>query len=154
MTRIGWIILFVAICFTSCYRPSAKQAFDDLKVFEGKWRTIDGPDFIEVWEIANDSLLSGVGLSMNGTDTSFKELLQIYRNGDSIYYGAKVGNNVGYVPFRLDENKKNYWMFINLEHDYPNIIEYSLLNDSMLQARTMNLRKKKEIKFVMRKVKQ
>ncbi len=152
MIRLGFIILIVVFICTSCYRPSTKQTFDDLKIIEGKWQTIQGSDFIEVWEIKNDSLLAGTGLSMNGSDTSFQESLKIYRSGDWIYYAARVGSNEDYVPFRLKEKKKDYWMFINPEHDYPNIIEYTLLNDSTLQASTMNNRRNKELKFVMRKV--
>ena len=152
MARLLWITLFAVFINTSCYKPSTQQSFDDLKILEGRWQTIEGPEFIEVWEIINDSVLEGIGLSMNGADTSFKEYLKIYRRGDEIYYAAQVGSGVDYVPFRLEETKKNFWLFLNPEHDYPNIIEYSFLDDSTLQARTMNKRRKKELKFVMRKV--
>lgn len=152
MLRIGSVFLFIVVICTSCYRPSPRESFEDLKILQGKWRTIEGPDFIELWELKNENLLSGLGLSLDGEDTVFSESLQIYLKDEEVFYAALVEENENYVPFRLENALKDHWQFVNPDHDYPNIIEYTLLDDSTLQACTMNLRRKKELKFIMRKV--
>ena len=70
-----FIILFGVLSISSCYRPSPKQAFNDLLLLEGKWTTYEGSLFNESWQIINDSLVKGVGYSMVGTDTVFSENL-------------------------------------------------------------------------------
>lgn len=153
MKRLVGLLVFIFLVATACYRPANRQAFEDLKILKGKWTTTEGTQFNEVWTIENDSLLKGVGYSLNGEDTAFKEVLKIYRIGDEVNYGALVGENDGFVFFQLKNPKKHHWKFVNPDHDYPNIIEYRLISDSLLEARTMNIRGNKEIKFVYRRVK-
>ena len=150
--RILLLSVIYFLFFTSCYRPSPKQAFEDLKSLEGKWQTIEGAQFNEVWTLSNDSLLSGMGYSLNATDTAFKEILEIYRSGNQVFYGALVDHNSGFVYFELAEAKKALWKFVNPDHDYPNIINYQLVNDSILLATTTNIRGNKEIEFRFKRV--
>lgn len=152
MLRTTYLILVVLILVSACYRPAPKQSFEDLKILEGKWATVEGAQFNEVWKIANDSLIIGIGYSLNGNDTVFKEQLKIYRIGNKVKYAAKVSENSDFVLFGLNESGKNRWKFVNPGHDYPNIIEYKLLNDSILEASTSNNRDNKEIRFRFKKV--
>lgn len=152
MKRLVGLLALVFLLSTACYRPANRQAFEDLRILEGKWTTTEGTQFNEVWSAENDSLLTGVGFSLKGNDTAFKEVLKIFRIGDEVNYGALVGENDGFVFFRLQDPKKHQWEFVNPEHDYPNIIRYKLINDSTLEAATMNIRGNKEIKFIYKKV--
>jgi len=154
MKRLAGLLALFFLMATACYRPANRQAFEDLKILEGKWTTTEGTQFNEVWTVENDSLLTGVGFSLNGGDTAFKEELKIYRVGDEVNYGALVGENDGFVLFKLQNPGKHLWEFVNPEHDYPNIIRYNLINDSTLEAATMNIRGNKEIKFVYKRVKE
>jgi len=154
MKRLVGLLVLIFLLSTACYRPANRQAFEDLKFLEGKWTTTEGTQFNEVWSVENDSLLTGIGFSLQGSDTAFKEVLKIFREGDEVNYCALVGENDGFVFFRLKDPEKNCWRFVNPEHDYPNIIEYRFVNDTVLEARTMNMRENKEIKFVYKRVKE
>lgn len=147
-TLPGLLLIFLV---TSCYRPSHRQAFEDMKMLEGKWTSVEGVRFSESWEVINDSLLKGVGYSMNNGDTVFAEQLKIYRMGEFVLYAAKVGSNTDYIHFRLEEAGKGNWTFVNPVHDYPNIIKYSLKNDSTLVARTSNIKGNKIVEFKLKK---
>ena len=114
--------------------------FNDLKSLQGTWSTRDGAKFNENWTFLNDSTLIGIGFSLRDKDTLFAEQLKIYRTGNDVYYAALVSSNQNYVDFRLEEASNNTWKFVNLDHDYPNIIQYTLINDSLLEAKTMNIR--------------
>jgi hypothetical protein len=135
----------------SCYRPSQPQAFEDMKMLEGKWVSVEGVQFSESWKVVHDSLIEGVGYSMNNNDTVFTEQLKIYRMGNYVLYGAKVGGNEDYVHFRLTEARKGKWTFVNPVHDYPNVIEYIMKDENSLIARTSNLNGNKVVEFKLKK---
>jgi len=145
-------VLFISISI-SCNRPTPRQVFNDLKSLEGSWSTTTGAEFNEVWSIVNDSLLMGVGFSLENSDTLFTEHLKIYLSDDQVYYAAMVGSNEDYVHFKLKESGPRSWKFVNPNHDYPNIIQYTIVNDSLLEAKTMNIRGNKEIVFNFKLVK-
>ena len=145
------LLIFILVIFSSCYRPVARQAFEDLKILEGKWFSTEGPQFNEQWKVVNDSLMIGVGFSMNEGDTAFKEQLKIYRSGDQVFYGAQVGENNNFIYFKLKEARIRSWMFENPVHDYPNIIQYKLIDEHTLVAKTTNMRGNKEVIFKMKK---
>lgn len=144
-------IVFGSFLIYSCYRPSSKQTFEDLKSLEGTWSSYEGPDFRESWSLINDSLLMGFGYSLNKTDTAFKEHILIKRVSDSIFYGAMTEDNGVFVFFKLEEARFNKWKFINHENEYPNIIEYELTNNEQLKATISNIRGNKKIEFKLRR---
>lgn len=141
-----------ALIMSSCYRPSYKVAFEDLKILEGTWAAEEGTNFNESWQVINDSLIRGTGFSLNAADTAFLERLLIKITGDAVYYGALVEENDGYVFFKLEEAGRNHWVFMNPDHDYPNIIEYKIKDNNLLEATTSNIRGNKKIAFKLRKV--
>lgn len=149
LTRIVFLCFFSLVILGSCYRPSNRQAIEDMRAMEGEWVTVEGTRYNEVWEVINDSLLKGLGFSMNGADTAFTEQMKIYRMGDFVLFAAKVGESKDYVHFRLEEATKSSWTFVNPVHDYPNVISYTLNDKSKLTAKTTNSRgnKVQEFKF-------
>lgn len=149
---LGLIILLGILVLGSCYRPTPRQAFSDLKLLDGDWTTYEGSLFNESWEVINDSLLKGVGFSLLGSDTVFSEKLLLKREGDSVYYGAMTGTNNSYAFFKLKEAKYRYWVFQNPDHDYPNIITYEFEDDTLLEAITSNIRGNKKITFKLKRV--
>lgn len=136
---------------SSCYHPTPHQSFNDLMVLEGRWSSYEGVKFNESWIVVNDSVLKGTGFSLNGSDTVFSEQLILKRIGDTIFYGALVKENDSFIYFRIDKATRNSWVFKNPDHDYPNIIEYKIKNDSLLEATTSNIRGNKKITFKLRK---
>lgn len=147
------LVIFIgSFILSSCYRPSPKQAFADLRLLEGKWTSYEGILFNESWLVINDSLMRGIGFSLNGTDTAFSEQLVLKRIGDTVFYGALVEGNNGFIYFWLEKAGRGHWIFKNPDHDYPNIIEYKLKNDTLLETTTSNIRGNKKINFKLKKV--
>ena len=147
-----WFFIFVLVTCVGCYRPAPRQAFEDLKILEGNWTSSEGSKFNENWTIKNDSLLIGLGFSLNNGDTAFKEHLKIYRSGGSVFYAAKIGEHADFVFFKLREAVRQKWIFENPVHDYPNIIEYKLKDMSTLEAKTTNIRGNKAVIFKMKRI--
>ncbi len=144
----------IILILSSCYRPTPQQSFNDLQQLEGKWMSSQNVQFNEYWEIKTDTLMRGVGFSLQENDTAFKEELKIYYKEGIVYYAAKVGDSPQFVSFKLIEAKKNLWVFENKTHDYPNIISYKLLDDNKLTAATTNSNGNKKIEFVMKRIQQ
>ncbi len=144
----------ILLLLSSCYRPTPQQSFNDLQQLEGKWMSSQNVQFNEHWEIKSDTLMQGMGFSLQENDTAFKEELKIYYKEGIVYYAVKVGGSLQFVSFKLIEAKKNLWIFENKTHDYPNIINYKLLDDNELTATTTNSNGNKKIEFVMKRTQQ
>lgn len=142
-------LILAGVLAASCYRPTASESFQDLKVLVGTWNARSGVQFNEQWTYENDSLMLGLGFSMKEADTVFKEHLSIILKPDSLYYGALVDHNKEYVYFKLAKATRNEWVFENSGHDYPNVIRYLVSKDSLLQVATTNMRGNKKIEFNM-----
>jgi len=143
----------ILIPLVSCYNPDSRESFSDLKILEGKWSSKEGVLFNEQWQIANDSLMTGLGFSLKGEDTAFVEKMKIYVNGDSVYFAAKTDPKEGFVSFTLTEAGKNKWVFVNAAHDYPNIIQYEIKDDTLLNAFIANIRGNKKVEFNLKREK-
>lgn len=139
--------IIISVMASSCYRPAPKQSFQDLKSLAGSWATYEGFSFNENWEVVNDSLMSGLGFSMNGTDTAFSELMKIYQTKGDVFLAAKTDEHEGFVDFKLEKAGKDYWEFVNPENEYPQIIRYEFHNDTLLTATISNIRGNKETAF-------
>jgi hypothetical protein len=122
-----------------------------MKTLEGTWNTVEGVKFSETWKVVHDSLMEGVGYSMNKGDTAFTEQLKIYRMGNYVLYAAKPGGTKDFVYFRLEEAGKGKWKFVNPVHDYPNVIEYSMKDKDNLVARTTNSNGNKVVEFKLKR---
>ncbi|MCB2207189.1 MAG: hypothetical protein KQH67_02730 [Bacteroidetes bacterium] len=141
------LIIFV---LSSCYRPDARQSMQNLHQLEGAWSSSEGVLFNEYWEIKSDTLMIGVGFSLQEYDTAFKEELKIYLGGGDLFYAAKVGESDKFIKFKMKEAKRNRWVFENHEHDYPNIIIYEIDKDRLV-AYTTNSNGNKKIEFRMKR---
>lgn len=143
----------ILIIHVSCYRPSSHESFNDLKQLQGKWSSVEGVLFNEHWWLVNDSLMAGIGFSLKGTDTAFLEKMQLFVENDSVYFAAKTAPEKEYVRFALGEARKNRWKFVNPTHDYPNIIQYEIKNDTLLNAFIANIRGNKKVEFHLKREK-
>jgi hypothetical protein len=154
---MGYAKTFVAglifLILTSCYRPGAKESMQDLEHLNGKWSSSQGILFNEYWQIKSDTLLLGLGYSLQDNDTVFKEELKIFYLDAHVFYGAKVGDTDQFVLFKLVKAGKNNWIFENHEHDYPNIINYEI-DKGRLVASTANSNGNKKIEFIMKRIPQ
>ncbi len=151
MIRLLFISLACFVLLASCYRPAPRQAFEDLKSLEGSWVTYEGSLFNEYWEVVNDSLMVGMGYSLNGGDTAFKEYIKIYFQLDDVFYAARFDDEEAFTSFKMEEAGENEWKFVNAENEYPNILRYKFINDTLLTASISNIRGNKEVLFKMKR---
>lgn len=153
-TRVRFFFAFLLIFLFSC-TTHKDDTSTSLKSLVGLWKSEGNLVFYEHWIQLPDSSLVGKGFSINGTDTLFSESLRIAYQNDTLYYYATVyrQNKGGEIPFRLVKSEKSGWVFENPSHDYPNRIIYKIQNDSVLFARTENIRGNKPIEFRFKKVK-
>ena len=145
-------LLFITLLATSCYNPSAKEAFNDIAKLQGNWQSYKGVKFNENWRIVNQRLLAGEGFSLNSTDTVFYESLTIEQIGDSLYYKVSTNEHDEDVAFLLTNATKNKWKFENPNNSYPSIINYHLINDTTLTITLSNIRGNKEQFFYLVKI--
>ncbi|MEE4258306.1 MAG: DUF6265 family protein [Bacteroidales bacterium] len=150
MRRGSLFFMITTILLSSCYRPDAQESMQNLQQLKGVWSSMEGVLFNEYWEINSDTLMTGLGYSLQENDTAFKETLKIYMNGNDIFYAAKVGRSDQFITFKLKEAKRDSWVFENHEHDYPNIISY-IIDDNQLVAATANSNGNKKIEFIMKR---
>lgn len=144
------VVGLIVFGLLSCYRPTASESMQDLQQLKGKWSSSESILFNEFWQIKSDTLMLGLGYSLQENDTVFKEKLKIFYHHDSVFYGAKGGRSDQFVLFKLAKAGKNNWIFKNPEHDYPNIIRYEI-NGEFLTASTSNSKGNKKIEFKMKR---
>ena len=86
--------------------------------------------FIEKWSLYPDSL-SGVGLKVIGYDTTIQELMCIRKINNKLVYIARPKEK-SMLSFNLDTLQSDMFCFVNKANDFPQNIEYKMLNnDSM-----------------------
>lgn len=130
--------------FAQIENPQA--IFNELTRLNGTWfMPTDRGDRLEIWQIADDSTLTGRGCRIkpeNG-DTVLLETLRLELRGGEITYSALVrGQNQGKsIPFKLtDASNVDEYIFENPAHDDPKKIRYFLLERRELQVTTEGVR--------------
>ncbi len=125
---------FLALALYSCGGGQTdSKAEEKLKTIShlqwltGTWKSVSSEGTLyEVWKKESDSLMSGHGFLISGTDTLFSERLQLKQSGQDLLYIATVQgqNNEKPVPFKFSEFNKGEFNFVNLAHDFPQRIIY------------------------------
>src|SRR4051812_11087000 len=123
-----FIFFLITFCSHSVIAQSVTEKdFNKLLWLEGLWtRTNAKPGGMasESWKKGNGNEWIGIGVSLNGRDTSFVEKLKILVKGNSIYYVADVAENKEPVYFKFTELTNNGFVCENPAHDFPKRISY------------------------------
>jgi len=118
------------ICFITCTLDSyGQQKLEKLEFLCGKWK-VEGKATFETWEKDGNSALKGQSYKIKDGKTIVMETLSIAVSANQITYSATVANqnNGETIPFILNSNGKDQLSFENPKHDFPNKIQYKLLN--------------------------
>lgn len=133
MTKPLLLLAIFLLSFTG-----QQQNFNTLFQLTGRtWQMKTAKGFIcEKWEKVNDNELSGIGFSVNGTDTTIDEHMQLIKKEGDIFFVAIVTDQNGgkQVPFKLISTANNTYIFSNPEHDYPQQVAYHLKGPDLLDA--------------------
>lgn len=134
--------MITAFLFSSC--TSGEEKINALSWLNGTWEGIDdnGLLFVENWKKGSGNWMDGKGATLTPDgDTLFKETLKIELVEGTPYYVATVPQNPGPVLFRLVESDASHCVFENLDHDFPQRIEYILETKSTLFVRLEGVEK-------------
>lgn len=132
-------LLLPALSFAQDFKP--QTAFRNLKALKGVWfMPTDRGDRLEIWQIEDDSTMSGraVRIKTDDGDTITLETLTLALRDTNIIYSAIVRgqNNNKPVDFKLVEAYSDEFLFTNPKHDDPQKIRYILLGNRELQVTT------------------
>ena len=115
-----------------------KSTFDELTFIEGRWKMKleEGSSIEEVWEKENDTLYKGYSYEVNQGDTIMTELIDLYVSNLQIYYVPTVygQNDNDPVAFKLTSREGGAFHFTNPDHDFPNLISYSVIDRNHIIA--------------------
>ncbi|MEZ5017998.1 MAG: DUF6265 family protein [Flavipsychrobacter sp.] len=133
-----WYLLFAVVLMASCQESSNTKKLSKVKWLVGDWQMkMEEATFYESWQIAADNRLEGKGLLVNiNGDTLFNEQLAIVLRDDILYYEPIVSNqnNGEQISFKETLIQDTLIRFENPQHDFPQVITYSLTKDRQIHA--------------------
>lgn len=105
--------------------------------FAGRWQALSSSKILgEYWVKKNDSLWTGTGYYIKGSDTTITETVELKAEGKDLFYIpiAKHQNNEQPVRFKMTSFSKGVFIFENTAHDFPKRIVYDFSVKEKLHA--------------------
>lgn len=130
--------LLVIVCIVSLSASCAQtKSLDKVDFLLGTWK-MEGRENYESWSKVSEKL-QGESYKMNNGSKKVTESLEIVFKNDELVYTATVLNqNQGKgIPFTLNTDNKELFSFENLDHDFPNKIQYKPLSEKELQVHVL-----------------
>ncbi|NCD68827.1 DUF6265 family protein [Mucilaginibacter agri] len=131
--------LFVGVCFLLLFCGWAKHDKPIRKAdwLVGTWenKTTKGSVF-ETWTKVSDDELRSKSYMLKGKDTVMFETVRLTEEHDQLFYIPTVPNQNGGLPvrFKLKSLSDSQMIFENPEHDFPQVITYTKVNQDSLVA--------------------
>lgn len=124
------LVVFLASVY-SCAQSSQLKKVDFLV---GTWK-VEGRENYESWKKEGAKLV-GESYKMTEGKKRVSETLEIkFTEGKIVYTATVLNQNQGRgIPFKLNEKVKELFSFENLQHDFPNKIQYKILSKTELQV--------------------
>lgn len=121
---------------TSTENPNnqPKEETEQLDWLVGKWKRTNeeaGKETFENWDKINESEYSGIGFTLQGSDTISQELMQIIKSNGKWALFVKTAKEKEATKFELAELLNNQFTFINDSIDFPNKIHYKFENEKI-----------------------
>ena len=123
------LFVFGSLQSTLAQTPAKPKDLEPLNWLLGTWNRLDtkpGRSGLEAWEKISDQQFNGLGISLRGVDTAFKEKIQIIIKDGAVYYVADVPGNAQPVYFKFTAWNATGFTCENPDHDFPRKIVYQL----------------------------
>ena len=149
MKLVIFLFLFT-ILLPAQEKDLTKVKLSDLEWIIGKWqKRSSGTITNETWEKLDDSYFEGYNerVSRRTKKILFTESLKLVKIGNAIYYIAKVEENDSPISFKLTHLDSTKAVFENPEHDFPQLIQYEILESGKLKATVGGVERKKKRSF-------
>jgi hypothetical protein len=115
----------------------------------GTWENITSRGIIyETWKKNSATELEGMSYAIKERDTMIFEKIRLVQERDSMFYIPIIKDQNNSLPTKFSEKlvSETKLVFQNLNHDFPQIISYTKINDDSLVAEISGLIKGKERK--------
>lgn len=124
------VILAVTFLLVNCKDAPKTIAISEMAWLQGSWMSEDKSS-VETWAIQGDSLSGNV---YSAGAKKITEVLSIKEVGNSWVYSARVldQNEGNTIYFHLEDYSEGNLLFTNPDHDFPNSLSYSKLNDKTI----------------------
>ena len=112
-----------------------KETLEDFSWLEGKWirqNDPEGKQTFEQWEQLSPEVYKGLGYTMEGEDTVFKENIQLILRDENWFFEV-TGVNESPTPFELIDIQEGEFTSRNEANEFPKQIHYAL-EDGQLVA--------------------
>ncbi|MCI4670358.1 MAG: DUF6265 family protein [Bacteroidia bacterium] len=131
---MSFCLLLALFAASSCKKQKQKN---DLSWLVGTWemKSRKGSTY-EKWEQTSKNELLGRSFKIMEGDTLLLESIQIQVEDDQLYFIPTVPtqNEGKAIRFKNTKLEKGMMIFENPEHDFPQIISYSLINPDSIHA--------------------
>lgn len=128
-------VIFITFCLLNSCHPQSKVK--QLEWLIGTWenQTQKGSIY-ERWTKVNAQKLMAESFKIENGDTLVLETVSLIQEADSLFFIPTVENqNEGKViRFSLKEMTDSKMVFTNPEHDFPQVISYTQINQDSLVA--------------------
>jgi len=127
--------ILTSIVFMCLLIACTENKVSRLDFMIGTWK-IEGKDQYEVWEKAKNNDLIGYSYMISNNEKRITETLSIKTINSQIFYEATVPdqNDGKTIQFPLNNKIKAYLSFENIEHDFPQKIQYKRINDNEIEV--------------------
>lgn len=132
------LFLVFILFIIGCEDEGRKQISNDIGPYDylvGDWIRLnnrEGQITYESWTKKGESVLYGIGFTIENSDTVFKETLQLKKMGKEWFYIVS-GVNEEATSFLISEQNENSFVCINELNEFPKKIAYSY-NNSLLSV--------------------
>jgi len=155
MKQMNLFILFLFFIIISC-TADYKYGIEQVEWLLGSWENrIPQGTTIESWQKLNDTSLTATSFLVTKTDSVLIGKIKIVQKNNNLFYIPSVVNqNEGKaIEFELTKATLNSMTFENSEHDFPQKISYTKINNDSLVAVIYGISdgKEKSIQFPMKR---
>ena len=120
------VIVLIALSFTMCNTKQNEKA-ENFDWLLGKWQRINeekGKTTFENWEKINNSEYSGIGFTIQNSDTISQEQMKIIEADGKWNLLVKPLEEKEFIRFEMSEIQKDKFEFKNDTLDFPKLIKY------------------------------
>lgn len=134
--KLSFLLSFLA---TIGCEYNSDDKMQQLKALKGTWHC-EEIEQNESWTYFNDTLMRGIGFSVEDGQNVKLETLAIHKRGSRIIYQAMViGQNEGKtINFQLNPFVDTLFSFENLDHDFPQKVQYRFIDSNELEIGVLN----------------
>lgn len=141
---LGCLILVLASC-----KEDKSRTYEKINAANwllGNWesKSVEG-NLTESWKKANDSTFQATSYFIKEKDTLHFETIILEQKGEKVtYYATVQGQNEDKpIAFKLKTASEKELLFENLQHDYPQIINYTPITADSLVVKISGMQQGK-----------